>query len=317
MSRNEFKEFQDRIHHLFVEHSEITRIWKRMDKNRLNMKGSMESDESPIHLFIEGKPGSGKSVLTKKYSKRYPGDTKVDEDETEYDLKPVLYMRLPVPFTYKGLYNNILKSMELPFRNSDVDSIKNQAFSMLKKLEVELLIIDEMDYLLASTFVQRKAVMENIKDISNSADVCLVCVGTPAIEELRTLNTQHIRRYPKTVLKHFDQCDERFINFIKKIEEQLDPPPGMLDWSSSGSAFPELLFHLTGGLVGWIKPILKEAFELIGVFDEDFNDFTRLKLLTGSILAEAQINIIGEFGDEDMDKILADELKAVSDEETA
>ncbi|MBA2939864.1 TniB family NTP-binding protein [Paenibacillus sp. CGMCC 1.16610] len=314
MKNDEHKEFQARISNLFIEHDEVTRIWRRLDKNRRNKRAGTESAESPIHIFIEGKPGAGKSMTLKKYVKKNKGWTVVDEDDTETDIKPVIYMTLPIPFTYKGFYNNILKAMELPARNADVDRIKTQAFEMMKALKVEMLIIDELDYLLASTFVQRKAVMENIKDIANSADVCLVCVGTLAIEELRTLNTQHIRRYPKTVLRHFENCDDAFKAFIKNIEVQLSPPPGLLDWTQDGSVFPEFLYEVTGGLVGWIKPILREAFDIIGVMEEDFNDFNVLKNLDGDVIVEAQKNIIGEFADNDMAKILADEL--VSEEES-
>ncbi|KRE48406.1 TniB family NTP-binding protein [Paenibacillus sp. Soil724D2] len=304
------KEFQNRISNLFIEHDEVKRIWKRLDKNRGNKRAGVLSDDSPIHLFIEGKSGAGKSMTLKKYVKKNKGWTVVDEEETETDIKPVIYMTLPVPFTYKGFYNNILKAMGMPARNADVDRIKTQAFEMMKELKVEMLIIDELDYLLASTFVQRKAVMENIKDIANSADVCLVCVGTLAIEELRTLNTQHIRRYPKTVLKHFEKCDDSFREFIKNIEVELSPPPGLLDWSKDENIFSELIYELTGGLVGWIKPILREAFDIIGVMEEDFNDFNILKKLDGTVIAEAQKNIIGEFADNDMAKILADELES-------
>ncbi|WP_179223957.1 TniB family NTP-binding protein [Paenibacillus tyrfis] len=317
MEKSEFKAFQDRIRNLYIEHDEINRIWKRLDKNRLNKKEGIENDDSPIHLYIEGKPGAGKSMAAKKYVKRNKGYTNTDDDGTEIDIKPVIYMTLPVPFTYKGFYNNILKAMNLPARKADVDAIKNQAFEMLKELEVEMLIIDELDYLLASTFVQQRAVMENIKDIANSADVCLVCVGTLAIEKLRTLNTQHIRRYPRTVLSHFETCDKSFREFIKSIEDQLALPQELLDWSKPGSVFPELLHSLTGGLVGWIKPILREAFDILGVFDDDFNDFNILKNLDGNVLAEAQKNIIGEFAENDMEKILANELDKEKDEDSA
>jgi hypothetical protein len=165
--------------------------------------------------------------------------------------------------------------------------------------------IDEMDYLLASTFVQRQAVMENIKDIANSAGVCLVCIGTTAIEKLRTLNTQHLRRYPKTILGHFTSCDAKFLSFLNKLEEQLElPAEYALNWSNPDGAFAPLLFDLTGGLVGWIKPIIREAFELIGAMEDDFSDFSKLQEIDGDILDQAQKNIIGEFADKDIEKIL-------------
>lgn len=308
MISNIHEEFQDRINNLYIVHDEVAKVWKRLDINRRNKRKGGESDDSPVNLFIQGKSGAGKSMAVKKYVKRNKGKTIVNEDNTEIDIKPVIYMTLPVPFTVKGFYNGILKAMGLPARNADVDSIKNQAFGLMKDLGVEMFIIDELDSMLPITYVQRKAAMEIIKDVCNVADVCLVCVGTLESEILRIINSQHIRRYPRTVLRHFDECNVEFRDFIKKIEEQLAAPPGLLDWSEPDSLFPELLHKLTGGLVGWVKPILREAFEIIGVFDEDFNDFDILKQLNGNTLAEAQKNIMGEFPEKDKDKLLADEL---------
>ncbi|TCM99450.1 TniB protein [Paenibacillus sp. BK033] len=320
-AESEFRAFQKRVENLYVEHPEITRIWNRLDRNRKNKKSIDESDDSPINLFIEGLPGSGKTQCTKKYRKRAISIRKYDEVEgLWYNTRPVLYMPLPIPFTYKGFYNNILRSIDpyFPTSNLDIDKIKHQAFSLLRKLEVEMLIIDEMDYLLASTYVQRKAVMENIKDIANSADVCLVCVGTHAIEELRTLNTQHLRRYPRTVLGHFKSCDESFLSFLKSLEEQLAPPaPIVLDWSSPDSAFAPTLFEITRGLVGWIKPIIREAMDLVGVFDENFKDFSILENIDGAVLLEAQLNVIGSFAEEDMAKIMEIEEGDQDNDESA
>lgn len=304
---SEFVAFQNRVKHLYVVHPEVERIWSRLDQNRRDKREGIDSDDSPTNLFIEGLPGAGKTQCAKKYLRRNPLATIIDDEKTEIDERPVLFMNLPIPFTYKGFYNNILKSINenFPITQKDVDMIKNQAFGLMKALKVEMLIIDEMDYLLASTYVQRKAVMENIKDIANSADVCLVCIGTHAIEELRTFNTQHLRRYPKTVLGHFQKCDEKFFNFIGSIEKQLEvPPPVILDWSDRNSYFAPMLFEITRGLVGWVKPILREAMTLVGVFNEDFNDFNVLNNIDGAILEEAQKNVIGDFAEDDMDKIM-------------
>ncbi|MDQ0890267.1 putative GTPase [Paenibacillus sp. V4I9] len=110
-NENGLKSFQERVMNLYVEHPEVVRIWKRLDRNRWLMRMGADSDDSPIHLFIEGKPGAGKTQLIKKYLRRNPIIIKIDEEGTEIDTRPVLYMTLPVPFTYKGFYNNILKSM--------------------------------------------------------------------------------------------------------------------------------------------------------------------------------------------------------------
>jgi hypothetical protein len=307
MNKTIYHDFQESVINIYVEHAEIKRIWERLDRNRWILRKNAESDDSPIHLFIEGKPGSGKTQLAKKYLRQNRGVSIIDEDKTELVTKPVLYMTLPVPFTYKGFYSNIIRSIEpdFPIFSQSVDTLKYQAFSLMKDHKVEMFIIDEMDYQLASTFVQKRAVMENIKDIANSAGVCLVCIGTNAIEELRILNTQHIRRYPKTILNHFKSFDTSFLDFLGEIEKQLKLTDEFaLGWSSPNNAFAETLFNFTGGLVGFIKPIILEVFDLIGVFDKKFSDFSKLQLIDGNIIDQAQKNVIGELAEEDIEKII-------------
>lgn len=91
------------------------------------------------------------------------------------------------------------------------------------------------------------------------------------------------------------------------VEEQLALPPDLgrsLEWSNPNSSFGPLIFEITGGLVGWIKPILRESMDLVGVFNDDFHDFSILKNINGDILIQAQANIIGSYAVDDMEKIL-------------
>ncbi|USK44096.1 hypothetical protein [Cytobacillus oceanisediminis] len=134
-------------------------------------------------------------------------------------------------------------------------------------------------------------------------DVCLVCVGTPAIENLRKINDQHIGRYAPTTIPWFKEFDDSFIQLLQDIESQLDPEVPM-DLGNYDSFLPELLHELSGGLIGWLKPILREALDLIGVFEPDFNDFGILKKLNGDIFVQARENIIGELSENDFDQFL-------------
>jgi hypothetical protein len=135
-----------------------------------------------------------------------------------------------------------------------VYELEKRAFELLKRQRVELLIIDEMDYLLASTYVNKKQAMEQIKKVANMAEVCLVCVGTPVIEELRTLNDQHVGRYAPTDIPWFKDCDDNYFALLEDIEKQLasEIPIGL---ANKESALPYMLHELSGGLIGWLKPI--------------------------------------------------------------
>ncbi|GGM39185.1 hypothetical protein GCM10011351_26690 [Paraliobacillus quinghaiensis] len=308
MTYNKYKAFQKRIINLYIEHPEIKRIWDMLDSRRMFRTMGVEegNDDSPVHLFIKGKSRVGKTQMMKKYVKLSDRYVHVEEDGTEIDVVPVAYMDLPTPFTLAGFYNQIItKGLGAPRSPGRplVEELKYRAFELLKRQQVEMLIIDELDYLLASTYVNKKQAMEQIKNVANETDICLVCVGTPAIEELRILNDQHIGRYPPTTIPWFKECDEDFLNLLKDIEGKLAPEVE-LGLGNSNSAYPYILHELSGGLIGWLKPILREAFMLIGVFDPSFNDFSILNRLNGDVLLQARDNVIGELQEQELNKFL-------------
>ncbi|TLS50035.1 hypothetical protein FE782_22115 [Paenibacillus antri] len=303
---NPYKALQKRMLGVYVEHSEVKRIWERLDYNRWLKRNSPVTTTSPICLFIQGKPGSGKTLCVKKYVERNKNYTEQDQEGNKTEIFPVLLITMPMPLTQKELYLNILRALGVPVNpgTRDIGTIKHQAFQLLRDLKVEMLIIDELDYAIKYPDSTRRLIMEHVKDIANTGDICLVCVGTQETEVLRTLNSQHIRRYPKTVLNHFDECDDRFVQFIKEIENQVASPV-KLYLSDQEFEYPALIHQLTGGLVGWITPILQEAFRIIGVLDNNFNDFSLLNNLNASILIQARNNVMGEFADEDIKKIFS------------
>ncbi|MDF0728651.1 TniB family NTP-binding protein [Cytobacillus sp. S13-E01] len=305
---NKYLSFQKRIINLYIEHPEVKRIWSMLDKRRKYRKMGIdeENDETPMHLFIKGKSRVGKTQMMKKYKKSNEGYVHTEEDGTEVDIRPVAYMELPSPFTLVGFYNQIITmGLNAPAMRGTpkVYELEKRAFQLLKRQKVEMLIIDEMDYLLASTFVNKKQAMEQIKKVANMADVCLVCVGTPAIEELRKINDQHIGRYAPTDIPWFKSCDDDFFTLLADIENQLasEVSIGLAD---KESAMPYMLHELSGGLIGWLKPILRETFDLLGVFEPDFNDFSVLTKIDGDLLIKARENVIGQLTEKEINDFL-------------
>ncbi|WP_148630406.1 TniB family NTP-binding protein [Bacillus sp. E214] len=305
---NKYRDFQRRIINLYVEHPEVKRIWEMLDKRRKYRALGIENEafESPLHLFIQGKSRVGKTQMMKKYARSSQRKLLIEEDGTEVAIVPVAYMEMPSPFTLVGFYSQILNmGLNVPIINGSpkVYELENRAITLLKRQRVEMLIIDEMDYVINSTYVNRNQVMEQIKKVANMTDVCLVCVGTPAIEDLRKLSDQHVGRYAPVTIPWFKEFDDSFLYLLKDIEHQLasEIPLGLAD---ENSYLPELLHELTGGLIGWLKPILRESFDLLGVFDSDFNDFQILSKLDGNILLKARENVIGQLSEDEVNNFL-------------
>lgn len=264
------------------------------------------SECSPRHLFISGESGVGKSQLAKKYYQRYPGYVYTDNDGTEYDIKPVVYLELPDPFTILEFYQSIINALGAPIISSrpSIGDIKRQTFRLIEKQKVEMLIIDEMDYILTSRYVKPIEAMEAIKHVGNNSNISLVCIGTPDAETLQKLNFQYFRRFPITRLERFKDCDEEFCEFLKKVEEEINASND-IGLSDKKKFIPQLLHFMSKGLVGILTPIIQEAYRLQGIFEADFNDNNKLKLTIDS-LKEAYQNIVGDITDEDFKKMMKD-----------
>jgi hypothetical protein len=311
LKTNEFLAFQDRIINLYIEHPEVKRIWSVLDSKRMFRRRGMENSNAPMHVFLMGKSRVGKTQSVKRYTKRQERSHYFDEEGSKVDIIPVVYTEMPDKFTPKELYNNIIKGLgavKLYGKNIDVGEVKDRAFHLLHKHRTEMLILDELDYLLPYPLTTRTQGMELVKGVSNQAGVCLVCVGTPDIEGLRTLNEQHIGRYAPRNIPRFETCDEQFIDLLREIENQLglDQNIGLSDMNMK---YPQILHKLSLGFIGWLVPILQNAFELIGVFEPDFDDFEILKRLNGSVLIEARRNVVGDITEDDIRKILKDRRK--------
>ncbi|WP_171721107.1 TniB family NTP-binding protein [Paenibacillus phytohabitans] len=297
--------FAERVANLHILHPKVQKIWSLLDSMRYH-NSFQGGKSSPRHRFIMGLSGVGKTQMVERYAEKYEGYTQIDEIGDEIDIRPVLYVNLPDPFTIMEFYQSIIYSLnapQIPGRPSMGD-VKRQVFTLLKMQKVEMVVLDEMDHILVSRYVKNEEAMSAIKHLTNFGKVSVICVGTPEIEKLRKLDSQYFRRKPPTKLERFKECDEEFLQLLASIEEQLLPPkPLFLSDLSADMPLPQVLHKISYGLVGYLTPILQEAFLLLGVFEPDFDEDTSV-LDLGLVLEEAYTNIIGEVAEEELKKMI-------------
>ncbi|MFH5181593.1 TniB family NTP-binding protein [Paenibacillus sp. TAB 01] len=302
-------EIANRVANLNITHPKITKIWSFLDSIRTQNKYKLGSSKSgKRHISVIGPSGVGKSQMGLRYAENNPGHTELSEDGLEeVDIRPVVYLELPDPFTIKELYQNISIALgfpEIPKRIT-IGEAQRQTFTLLKKQKVEVLILDELDYILTSN-VPYKAAMNAIKKIANKANITLVLMGTPEVEStLIKINFQNFRRYPKYYMRRFDKCDEEWCNLLKAIDEQIALPE-KLGLGEVETGLPELLFGMSKGLLGILIPVIQEFFSLLGLFEKDFRDVSKLQFNEESIdkLLEAYENINGDLTEEEMETML-------------
>ncbi|MCL6444668.1 MAG: TniB family NTP-binding protein [Alicyclobacillus sp.] len=308
MNVPEIKNFAERISDLYVEHPKVKQIWRILDSRRSHRKIG-QGKNSPMHLFVIGDGGVGKTQMALRYINKNPEYTLINDAGTEIDIKPIVYVEVPNPFTIGEFYQSIVKELGAPPLSGrpTIGEIKRQAFTLLEKQQVEMMVLDEMDHILSSQ-ISNKAAMDAIKHVANQSNVSLVCMGTPASDNLRKLDFQIFRRLPVVRLDRFAECDQEFCNLLANIEEQISPPR-RLGLGSMESGLPQLLHRWSKGIVGLLTPIIQEAYARLGVFDDyfDFEEFrtserSTAKAFLNACIAAKEIN--GDADDKEFDRML-------------
>lgn len=272
-----------RVMSLNIEHFRYREIWTELDLLRPE-KDIDRNLFTPRHLFLYGESGVGKSTLLRRYTAANPGYVDVDEDETEYDICPVIYTELPQPFTMSEFYQHIVRALGAPqLAGVRVGDIKRQALSLIEQQSVEMLILDEMDYILTSRSVKPIEAMEAIKSLTNIGNISVVCSGTTATKQLSEINFQYFRRFPAVKLHRFDKCDEEFCDLLTKIEAYINPPEPV-GLGDSSLHFPELLYQLSQGVLGSLTPVLQRAYRIM-LSEHELEELSDPEFFVSALLA--------------------------------
>jgi len=89
---------------------------------------------------------------------------------------------MPNPLTVMGFYQVLLKALGAPISigKKMIGNVRRQAFTLIERNKVEMIILDEMDYIVNERAVRCDDTMLEIKNFLNSARVSIVIVGTEA-----------------------------------------------------------------------------------------------------------------------------------------
>lgn len=293
INTNPYYEFAERVKNINIDLPRTEEIYRVMDSH-LRRRGKTR------HLFITGPSNVGKTKMAENYVKRYPEYTITEEDGTEVDIKPVVYMEAPHPFTISEFYHELINALGSPRLGGvpKINDIKDRAYHLISRQKVKMVIIDEINNIQTSS-INKMSAMDTIKHMANKTKVTVVLMGTPEAKELRSLDEQYKSRYRPYSISRFSECNDEFILFLNKIEEQLKYP-NKIGIGDINTGLPELLHYQSKGKIGYLVPIIQEAYDLLDVFQDSFNDFNRAKL-TPYILNEAYKIIQGDFIDDRLD----------------
>ncbi|OUD34751.1 TniB family NTP-binding protein [Flavobacterium sp. FPG59] len=203
------------------------------------------------NILLVGDSNNGKTALLNKFLKV---NQSFVEEETSKLVVPVLLIQAPPEPDERRFYNTILESLFAPYNSSEKIEMKQQrVIHLLKKVELRLLIIDEIHHVLAGNLSKQRSFLNVLKFLSNELRISMVCSGTKEAFNAIQTDPQLANRFEPKVLKKW-RNDEEYLRLLASFERLLPLKEESLLIEPSIST---KILAMSEGLIGEISRILE------------------------------------------------------------
>lgn len=212
------------------------------------------------NLLIVGDTNNGKTMVASRFHKLHPIDENVDGDAIVF---PVMLVQAP-PVPDEGrLYDEILRKLSAPFKVKDSPSKKLfQVLTISDRVKLKMLIIDEIQDILAGSLRNQHKFRNAIKHLGNELKIPIVGVGTQEAFHAIQTDPQLANRFVPVFLPRWEIGDgvkpekNPYLQLLASFEYTL-PLKKPSDLTESRVALK--LLNMSEGLIGELSAILNEA----------------------------------------------------------
>ena len=168
----------------------------------------------------------------------------------------MLYIQAPPTPSEKAFYSAILSALNAPFHvHSTAIQLHYQVIRILKKVETDVLIIDEIHHILAGSYLSQRAFLNLIKYISNELQLVIIGAGVQEAYSAISTDGQLASRFEPVALPTW-KLDADYYRLLKSYEAML-PLNGKSNLANEETAIK--ILSMSGGTIGEISNILKRS----------------------------------------------------------
>lgn len=205
------------------------------------------------NLLLVARSDNGKTEILREFLKRHPA-----EDRTDMDVvyAPVVYIQSP-PGPNENLFlNKFLMMLGVPVRQNDTPDRKLlQLTEILPRIQTRILLIDELNALLAGSVTKQRFFLNMLKYLSNDLQISIVAAGTAdALQAVRS-DMQIQSRFPARILPRWQQGED-FRKLLYSFEYVLP-----LKFASEiyKGELPAVLYGMSEGGIGRLATTIRSA----------------------------------------------------------
>ena len=205
------------------------------------------------NLLVVGDTNNGKTAILRRYAKAHAPFAREEDGQL---IWPVLYIQAPPEPDEKRFYNVILDHVCAPYRISDrVDKKQQQVIHILQQMEVKLLVIDEIQHVLAGNQTKQRLFLNVLKYLSNELMIPLVCAGVRTAFNAIQHDEQLANRFEPIALPKWT-IGEEYLRLLMSFEQllPLKKPSDLID-----DALAYKLLSMSEGTIGELSKVLKQA----------------------------------------------------------
>jgi hypothetical protein len=242
--------FEERIEAIkrfkWVGYTQSVDIFKKLD----DLKNYPKVYRMP-NLLLIGESNNGKTAILRKYNERNLPFIRESDSQV---INPVLYVQAPPEPDEKRFYNIILDNLFAPTKTSEkIDSRQQRVLSVLRKLEVKLLMIDEIHHVLAGSPRKQRTFLNVIKFLSNELQIPIICAGTKDAFNAIQTDPQLANRFEPKVLPRWAN-DNEYKRLLLSFEKIL---PLRKESMLIENSISTNILNKSEGLIGEISRILE------------------------------------------------------------
>ena len=206
-------------------------------------------------LLIFGDTGMGKTKIVRKFEREHPPTLC---QATGVTRRPVVVAQIPPEPVERDLYRELLASLNAPaLAGGTLAREKDVCRSLLRTVQARMIVLDEVNGMLAGTFRQQRVFLNALRFLANDLRAPLVCAGTDLARQALLTDAQLAERFEAFHLERWKN-DRAFASLLKSLAAIL---PLRLASDLESAEVRERVHTLTAGVTARIFRLIEAAAE--------------------------------------------------------
>lgn len=242
-----------RIEHInkpaFIPYARATELLGEMEK----LIAHPQTNRMP-NMLIVARSNNGKTELLKEFRRRHPAEERLDEEAI---YAPVIYVECPPGPKDDMFLDSALKTVALNPRGSASAGDKiDMLTSQLVKMKTKVLLLDELNSILAGSVTKQLLLLTTIKYISNQSKISIIAAGTADALNAVATDAQLKSRFPQKLMPRWKDATPDFRQLLASFESIL---PLRVESEISTLQTARLIYGLTEGILGDVATLLRSS----------------------------------------------------------